>query len=56
MAEDAGVIVVARELKFAIAEAEQQAAQGRLPSLEERNTLYIRRAKRIIEAAQGAFA
>lgn len=46
----AALAAAARELKFAIAEAEQQEAQRRPPTFEEREALYLRRAKKIVDA------
>ena len=48
--EKAALGAAARELKFAIAEAEQQEAQRTLPTFEERQALYLRRAEQIVDA------
>jgi len=50
MEVEAAIQAAMRELKFAIAEAEQQVQQRLPPTLNERTALYRRRAQRIVDA------
>lgn len=51
---EAAIQAAMRELKFAIAEAEQQEQQRHPPTPTERAQLYRRRVQQIVEAYQDA--
>ena len=54
--EKGALKAAARELKFAIGEAEQQQQQRQPPTFEEVEELYVRRALRIVKAYQATAA